>query len=202
MELLTISRLKAARSCQRLHQLSYVDGYRPAKDADTLRFGTLIHRGLEAWWRGAGDQRLDAALGALEGEADPFELAKAQVLLTGYHVRWSAEVIETLGVEIEFRAPLINPESHAPSRTYELGGKIDALARLADGRVAVVEHKTSAEDISPGSDYWKRLRMDGQVSLYYEGARSLGITAHLYRDPASLLQAIEDFAAAHPSVVE
>ncbi len=35
-----------------------------------------------------------------------------------------------------------------------------------------------------------------------EGARSLGITAHLYRDPASLLQAIEDFAAAHPSVVE
>ena len=35
-----------------------------------------------------------------------------------------------------------------------------------------------------------------------EGARSVGITAHLYRDPAALLQAIEDFAAAHPSVVE
>jgi putative hydrolase of the HAD superfamily len=29
-----------------------------------------------------------------------------------------------------------------------------------------------------------------------EGARSVGITAHLYRDPASLRQAIEDFAAA------
>ena len=29
-----------------------------------------------------------------------------------------------------------------------------------------------------------------------EGARSVGITAHLYRDPAALLRAIEDFAAA------
>jgi putative hydrolase of the HAD superfamily len=29
-----------------------------------------------------------------------------------------------------------------------------------------------------------------------EGARSIGITAHLYRDPASLLAAVEEFAAA------
>jgi glucose-1-phosphatase len=33
-----------------------------------------------------------------------------------------------------------------------------------------------------------------------EGARSVGITAHLYRDPASLLAAVEDFAATHPGV--
>jgi len=33
-----------------------------------------------------------------------------------------------------------------------------------------------------------------------EGARSVGITAHLYRDPASLMAAVEDFAATHPAV--
>ena len=32
-----------------------------------------------------------------------------------------------------------------------------------------------------------------------EGARSIGITAHLYRDPASLLAAVEEFAAADPA---
>lgn len=38
----------------------------------------------------------------------------------------------------------------------------------------VVEHKTSSEDISAGSNYWKRLVMDPQISVYIEGARSLG----------------------------
>jgi glucose-1-phosphatase len=33
------------------------------------------------------------------------------------------------------------------------------------------------------------------LAVNVEGARSVGITAHLYRDPASLLAAIEDFAA-------
>lgn len=105
---------------------------------------------------------------------DPYELAKAQALLTGYHLRWAAEVIEVLGVEVEFRTPLVNPETNHPSKTYALGGKIDAVARLADGRLAIVEHKTSSEDIAPGSDYWKRLRLDGQVSVYFDGARALG----------------------------
>jgi glucose-1-phosphatase len=34
------------------------------------------------------------------------------------------------------------------------------------------------------------------------GAASIGITAHLYRDPAALLRAIEDFATARSSAVE
>jgi putative hydrolase of the HAD superfamily len=35
------------------------------------------------------------------------------------------------------------------------------------------------------------------MAVNVEGARSVGITAHLYRDPASLLAAVEDFAATH-----
>jgi putative hydrolase of the HAD superfamily len=34
------------------------------------------------------------------------------------------------------------------------------------------------------------------MPINVEGARSVGITSHLYRDPAALLSAIEDFAAA------
>jgi FMN phosphatase YigB (HAD superfamily) len=35
------------------------------------------------------------------------------------------------------------------------------------------------------------------LAVNVEGARSVGIAAHLYRDPDALLRAIEDFAAAH-----
>lgn len=185
-QLLTSSRLKAARSCRRQHHLSYDLGIRPAVEGEATRFGTLVHRGLEAWWKAAsqgmsGDALLlgvSVALNAAAGpETDLFERARAEVLLTGYHERWAPELVhyEILGVEVEFGCDLINPLTGKSSQTWKLGGKMDALVReRGTGRVLVVEHKTSSEDITAGSEYWRRLRMDGQVSIYYEGAKSLG----------------------------
>lgn len=178
--LLTSSRAKDARACRRKHQLRYVLGFVSAIEAVVLRFGTLIHKGLEAWWlaKQAGlpqEAWLDAALAATIGEADPYDRARAQVLLTGYHFRWKDEPYEVLAVEARFETELVNPETGHPSRTWRLGGKIDVVVRdLRTGLVMLVEHKTSAEDISPGSDYYKRLRLDGQVSIYFEGGRALG----------------------------
>lgn len=176
--LLTASRLKDARACARLHHLRYDRGYRSLHEASALRFGTLLHLGLEAWWRAgdiAGEDRLCAALEAMQGEADAFDRAKAENLLAGYHYRWEAEPYEVLAVEAPFVGPLVNPATGAASRTWQLAGKLDVLVRdQRDGLVRLVEHKTSSEDISHGSEYWRRLRMDGQVSVYYEGARLLG----------------------------
>jgi len=179
LPLLTISRLKAARSCLRLHKLKYLDGYRPAHEPETTRFGTLVHKGLEAWWRAMAvrTSALEAALDAVRsaGEADPFELAKAEVLLIGYDTRWSDQTYEVLGVEVEFDGPLVSPLTGQESRTWRRAGKIDALVRERDtGRVLVVEHKTAGVDIRQGSEYWRRLRMDGQITSYFEGGRLLG----------------------------
>lgn len=181
-QLLTASRLKAARACQRKHRLLYGLGIRPVKEAETLRFGTLVHKGLEAWWKSAqagviGDEQLAATLAALQGEADPFDLVRAEELLRGYHYRWldSLAHYEVIAVEVQFQTRLVNPQTGYPSQTWDLGGKIDAIVRdRRDGLVRVIEHKTSSEDIAAGSDYWVRLRMDGQVSIYFEGARALG----------------------------
>jgi hypothetical protein len=181
LPILSASRLKDARSCQRLHHYRYGLGYRPAEDATTLRFGTLIHAGLEAWWM-ATENPLEAALAATAGEADPFERVKAEALLIGYDARWSDDraKYQVVAVEARFEAPLVNPETSRPSMTWQLGGKIDALAvEVATGRKVVVEHKTASEDISVGTDYWRRLRMDGQVSTYYAGAEALGHPADL-----------------------
>lgn len=111
------------------------------------------------------------------GVVEPYEGAKAEAMLRGYDARWGGEALTVLAVEAEFRAPVVNPATGAASRTWGLGGKIDAIVREeATGRVLVVEHKTSSDDITPGSEYLRRLRMDGQVSIYFDGAAALGHT--------------------------
>lgn len=194
MEIITASRLRAFRACKRLHFFRYELMRRPTKTADALRFGSLFHRGLEAWWiamrfREEGESDLApleqaiAAMAPREDDAedvtlDEFDLAKATALMQGYHARWFAETstFEILGVEVQFLGPLLNPATGAPSRTFRLGGKIDALVRRpGETKPWLVEHKTSSEDLGPGAVYWQKLRLDGQVSTYFDGAASLGL---------------------------
>lgn len=113
---------------------------------------------------------------ALDLQADPFDAARAEAMIAGYDARWSADEYEVLAVEVEFRAPLTNPETGAASRTFQRGGKMDLIVRECAGqrRTLVGEHKTSGEDIGPGSPYWRKLAMDGQMSGYLIGAKALG----------------------------
>jgi hypothetical protein len=178
LALLTESRCQVARRCLREEKLRYVEGIVPATTADALRFGTLWHHGMEAWWLGIdGADRLGCALEALREHATPetdaYELARAEAMLIGYDVRWKREQLEVLGVELEFRAPLINPETGGASRTFQRGGKVDVVVRDATGRKFLVEHKTSSEDIGPGSSWWARLRMGGQAAGYIRGAEAV-----------------------------
>ena len=50
MELLTSSRLKSFRACPRQHFYAHVEGYRPAREAPAMAFGTAVHEALAAWW--------------------------------------------------------------------------------------------------------------------------------------------------------
>jgi hypothetical protein len=124
------------------------------------------------------DARFAAALDALSEHADgadEFALVRAQEMLLGYHTMWCDEPYEVLGVEQQLFAPLVNPESGRPSRTWQLGGKLDVIVR--DGRTGLtykVEHKTSSEKIGPGSDYWLRLTLNPQVSTYNTLASEAG----------------------------
>ncbi len=49
---LTNSRLATLRTCARLEHYKYRLGYRAVERAKPLRFGSLIHDGLEAWSKG------------------------------------------------------------------------------------------------------------------------------------------------------
>lgn len=179
--LITASRAKCARLCARKHHLEYVLGYRPLESSEDLAFGSLVHEALAAWWCHAVpgidvEQRLVAALAELE-KADKLEPAvkvRAVVMVLGYHARWKGEPYTAVAVEQTFQGPLINPDTSAESRNWRLSGKVDVIVADAEGRRWLMEHKTSSEDLSPGSSYHRRLRMDTQVSVYFDGAALLG----------------------------
>ena len=172
LALLTASRMRSYRACARQHLYQHVQGYRPVRDADALTFGTAAHTLLERWWLGERD--VPALLRSIPPTLDSFARMRLGAMLVGYHARWQDEGWETLAVEREFTLPLINPSTGASSRTWQLAGKVDAIARAPDGRVWVIEHKTTSEDCSPGSSYRQKLVLDGQVSQYIEGANALG----------------------------
>jgi hypothetical protein len=186
IEVITKSRLAAYGTCQRLHDLQYVRGYRPLVEGESMAWGSLIHAGLEAWWkayqRGAGLLALpeaEAAMVAYRAQhaaaLDDAAFVRAAVLMVAYDARWAPSMgeFEVIGVEVEFVATI-------PGRKrLRVAGKIDALVRkIADGSIWYVEHKTSGADLSAGSTYWQRLRMDPQVSIYFGGVRAIGHEPH------------------------
>jgi hypothetical protein len=89
----------------------------------------------------------------------------------GYQWRWAGARLEVVATEQAFRVPLVNPATGKATPTFELAGKIDGIVRLEDGRLAVKESKTCSEDLGADSDYWRRLRIDHQITLYMLAAR-------------------------------
>jgi RecB family exonuclease len=180
MEILTNTQMSAARRCPRQYFYQYRCGLVKMRTAQPLRFGGVFHRGLELLHKGHEDPINEAAKAydVIPEWADPeawaVERETVRELLAGHFWRYENDTLETLAVEQVFRMPMVNPDTGRSSRTFVLSGKIDRIVRLPDGRVAVLEYKTSGEDISPDSMYWRRLRYDGQISLYVLAARAIG----------------------------
>jgi hypothetical protein len=138
LPILSVSAMKTYRSCQRKYLYAYEQRKRAVTDVIALRFGSVFHVGLEVWWTTVNIAQATAAMRAsyLKHEIDPIDAIKAEELLLGYHVRWQNEPLHVLAVEAEFVAPLMNPKTGAPSKTWELGGKIDAIVRAPEAASA------------------------------------------------------------------
>lgn len=177
-ELLTHSRMSSFKECRRLHYFEYELGLRPVDDARALRMGSAFHAGIERL------PDLDAACAAVREHyvtpPEGFDLYRWEIeqetvlrLVCGYLWRWDGQ-LEYIHREHQFRLPLINPATGGEAKFFDLAGKIDAIVRLEDGRLAVKESKLLGDDISDDSDLWRRMRIDHQISLYIHAARQLG----------------------------
>jgi hypothetical protein len=131
LPLLTVSSARCYRACARKYKLKYIASIRARIEADALGFGTLIHKGLEAWLI---SRDLDVALEAMRAMRDSYAYddAKAEAMLRGYHARWGQESLEVVSVEQQFVTPLVNPTTGVASRTFLLAGKLDGIVRRED----------------------------------------------------------------------
>lgn len=116
---------------------------------------------------------LNNTYAAVPDWADPKDWAlERQILATCFaaYLWYYAEAdagVETLATEFEFDMALVNPLVRLPMPTTEVTrvGKIDRIRRWGN-RVGVQEYKSTSKSIDDGSDYWDKLRLDDQVSMY------------------------------------
>ena len=171
-DLMTATRMNCLLDCPRKHYWRYEVGLSRATDGAALRFGSAWHDAMEARWQRMSYE--DALATALKTDRALDETAVATVagLLERYYHRWQEDPVKSLHPEVEFRHPLPG------SRSFDCAGKIDGLGVLHDGRLTLVEHKTTIADIAPDSDYWLRLRANPQVMQYVVAAWALGWDLH------------------------
>lgn len=102
--------------------------------------------------------------------SDPAEqriAAKCIGLIGGYAERWKNADYDVLEVEHVLSADLINPETNVKSRSYRMAGKLDVICRDTAGRIVVIDHKTTSEEVADfDAPYWRQLVIEGQVTHY------------------------------------
>ncbi len=167
-QVLTHTRLACFRACPRRHYLRYELGLRPEDTGFALKVGSAFHRAIEAVAKGR-----DPEAAIAEGLDDPYDLALVAAMFDGHQRRWADAHLEVVASELPFDLPLVNPATGAATPIWRVGGVIDAIVRLPDGRLALLEVKTTSRDFAPGADYWLRLHLDSQLSIYVIAAREL-----------------------------
>ena len=182
---LTNSQIATFRTCQRKEYYSYRVGVRPEQQGRALRFGSMMHYGIEMVAKGHTPSEACQAVSdfyngiqwAGVGNPRDIEIEHMQVvaLLNGYFDTWinkgpdHLRVVENIEVERQF-------ELKIPYQKRIFAGKIDGIVKLANGQIAVRETKTASDDIAADSDYVRRLRIDNQISGYVIAAKSMGFS--------------------------
>jgi hypothetical protein len=141
---ITNSRLATHRDCPRRHQIAYAYGLRPTTTPEAMAWGTAWHAGI-AREPITGDPYLVAAVISCLARYDPRPIARY--------------------VAVEEPAYLTMPSGEV------YAGVVDAIVELDDGRLAVLERKTTA---TLDADYWRKVELDSQVAGYFHLARSIG----------------------------
>jgi hypothetical protein len=148
----------------------YIYGLVPQGIDSPLKIGELFHLGTEL---GKVPKAQDYP-GWCTEEKDMYkwdcDQSFAQGMVQAHLEYWADENIDTIEKEREFYSPIFNPDTGRPTPNFKKAGKIDAIIRLADKRLALLERKTTSDDISPDSSYWRHLMMDQQISHYVVGA--------------------------------
>jgi RecB family exonuclease len=181
-ERLTNSRISSFKKCRKLHWFEYEIGLRKVRDSKALRMGSAFHDALDVLKKGGALEDGVAIVRDTYDATEPpgelydwvMERETIVALVVGNLWRWGDDRLEIIESEFEFNLPLVNPATGRKTPNFTLAGKIDGIIRLEDGRLAVLEHKTTSEDFHEGTPYHRRLFLDSQLTTYVYAARRMG----------------------------
>ena len=181
MSTYTNSALTCARRCLREYDLRYqhqldADG----EPSEALAVGSLWHLAHETSARSSAEEVYrvirERAPSALWAE-------KLCRLFAAHGWWWSNEGIRVVQSETTFSVALGDAVGDAcPShlRDHIIRGQIDGVVQSEDGRLGLLEYKTTSDtDLDA---YFRKLRLDTQVSIYPIAARALGLFDGHYPD--------------------
>ena len=179
---LSHSSIQEFLACPRRFEWRRVRGLRKARKAEALRFGDHYHHGLDRLKKGHDVETVVAEIWgsyrdvpAWVHDLDPWLLERE--ICVRLLIAWNVftEPLDVVASEMPFEARIRNPATGRTTRRFRLRGIVDGWIRLGDGRLALLEHKTTSQEIEAHSDFLRRLRVDSQISRYLLAARELGL---------------------------
>ncbi len=162
MRFLTQSSAAAFRSCHKKAYLRYELGWSPRVQPAPMRFGNLVHDGLQAYHLGQDPNPIIK----LKAQTQEDRIA-AMAMLKGYHTKYGDETgtdgFDVLALEKEFSLPLFDDDGNEIAG-WKRAGKLDGVVRKrSDGKLWLLEHKTASKI---DSSYLARLWIDFQITYY------------------------------------
>jgi hypothetical protein len=182
---LSASAIKCFKACPLRFYGTYDQGIRRIIDTESQRMGTNWHSILEL--NDPNDmsaviEHLNDTYGDIPDYMDKetLEIERIKLLysLTGYNWFYQDKDENVLATEIEFKLPLLNPETGRALPNVIIQGKIDKFVQIED-RIYIKEHKSTSSSVDPDSRLWKALGLDTQTNLYVYVARKLQFNGEL-----------------------
>ena len=165
--------------CPTLYYLRHVLRLRPIEAPDAARQGTNWHRCLEILTEpGGGRDAMIAHMNQAYATCPPsvnlteWEIERTTLLYSalGWAWHWQNDEIETVAREVHFDRQV--------NSVYRRRGKIDRILRQ-NGQLLLGEYKSTGKPIDPDAFYWKRLKLDSQLTLYLIEARHAQLAGQL-----------------------
>lgn len=157
----TNTSLATARRCLCEYDLAYLQRLERDTDreSEALAVGSTWHKAHDV--AASGGDPYDAIRVHAPSELWATKLA---CLFAAYGWYWQDQTLDLVKSEETFRVKWGD---------YTFEGQMDGLVRLEDGRLCLLERKTTSDGLGAESLYWNRLRLDVQVGLYALACESL-----------------------------
>jgi hypothetical protein len=131
----TYSMWSLFRNCRKAVEWRYLQQLVPIQRDRNLHFGSLLHECLQTWHQRRDLGEVLALIDRLcpnrvqdENQLRDWHLAAA--MMKAYAARYATEEFEIVALEKTFEGPIVNPATGAPSRSFQLAGKVDGIVRI------------------------------------------------------------------------